>query len=85
MEALAHAYELSGDTRFRDHIVAMMRPWLARRADGRGGKRIVPDLAGETVLFEGPGPKAFAQAYVPLMVAYKTLADDGVLDELDGS
>jgi len=83
MEALAHAYAFSGDTRFRDHLVKMMRNWLARPASARGGKRVAPDIAGETVLFEGPGPKAFAQAYVPLMVAYKALADDDLLDELD--
>ncbi len=84
MEALAYAYQLSGDTQFRDHILTMMRSMMKRGfGGGGGGKRIVKDLVGDTVLFDGPGPKVFAFFYIPFMVAYKTLADENLLDEFE--
>ena len=84
MEALAYAYRLSGDVRFRDHILKMMTPMVKRGfGGGRGGKRIVKDMVGDTVLFDGPGPKAFAFFYIPFMVAYKVLADEDLLGELE--
>ncbi|MBT5832664.1 MAG: hypothetical protein HOH77_20940 [Candidatus Latescibacteria bacterium] len=84
MEALAYAYRLSGETRFRDHILMMMKAMVKRGFGGsRGGKRIVKDLVGDTVLFDGPGPKGFAFFYISFMVAYKTLADEGLLGDLE--
>jgi hypothetical protein len=84
MEALAHAYRLSGQTRFRDHIMTMMTSMVNRGfGGGGGGKRIVKDRAGDTVLFDGPGPKGFAFFYIPFMVAYKTLADEDLLGGLE--
>ena len=47
-----------------------------RPGGSRSGKRIVKDLVGDTVLFDGPGPKGFAFFYIPFMVAYKTLSDE---------
>ena len=41
------------------------------------------DLVGDTVLFDGPGPKGFAFFYISFMVAYKTLADEGLLGDLE--
>jgi len=83
MEALSYAYRLSGDTDFRDHILAMMKSMVKRGfGGGGGGKRIVKDMVGDTVLFDGPGPKVFAFFYIPFMVAYKTIADDGLIGEL---
>ena len=84
MEALAYAYQLSGDTSFRDHILTMMRSMMKRGfGGGVGGKRIVKDMVGDTVLFDGPGPKVFAFFYIPFMVAYKTLADEDLLNEFE--
>lgn len=80
MESLAHAYRLSGDRRFCDHIAQMIQTQLARGSgSGGSGKRIVKDMVGDTVLFDGPGPKVFAFFYIPFMVAYKTLSDEGLL------
>jgi hypothetical protein len=84
MEALCHAYELSGDKRFLNHALRMMELMMAGGGGGgRGGKRIVKDLVGDTVLFDGPGPKGFASFYVPFMSAYKTLSDEELLKDLD--
>ena len=46
---------------------------------GGGGKSI----AGDGIVFGGAGPKSFASFYVPFMVAYKTLSDEGLLDDMD--
>lgn len=81
MEALAHAYTLSGEDRFLDHVLLMMRARIregSRR--GRGGKRIYQDA----VLFEGQSSKDFAFSYVSIMAAYKMLSDAGKIDELNG-
>jgi hypothetical protein len=84
MEALAYAYRLSGDTRFRDHILMMMKSMVKKGfGGGGGGKRIVKDMVGDTVLFDGPGPKGFAFFYISFMVAYKTLADERLLGDLE--
>jgi hypothetical protein len=83
MEALCHAYELSGEKRFLDQAFRMMEIMIDQGIGGsRGGKRIVKDLVGDTVLFDGSGPKAFASFYVPFVSAYKTLSDAGVMDRL---
>ena len=83
MEALCHAYELSGEKRFLEQAFRMMEDMVDRGIGGsRGGKRIVKDLVGDTVLFDGAGPKTFASFYVPFMSAYKTLSDAGVMAEL---
>jgi len=82
MEALCHAYNISGEKRFLDQTLKMMDSMMDRGlGGGRGGKRIVKDLVGDTVLFDGAGPKAFASSYIPFMTAYKTLADAGVLGD----
>lgn len=82
MEALCHAYNLSGEKRFLEQTSKMMDSMMDRGlGGGRGGKRIVKDLVGDTVLFDGAGPKAFASSYIPFMTAYKTLADAGVLGD----
>jgi hypothetical protein len=83
MEALCHAYELSGEKRFLDQALRMMENTVARGIGGsRGGKRIIKDMVGDTVLFDGAGPKTFASFYVPFMSAYKTLSDAGVMNDL---
>jgi len=80
MESLTYAYQLSGDTRFRDHIIKMLPPMIERSFGGGGsGKRIVKDIVGDTVLFDGPGPKGFAFFYIPFMIAYKALADENMI------
>ncbi|MBS12887.1 MAG: hypothetical protein CME19_14935 [Gemmatimonadetes bacterium] len=78
MEALCHAYELSGDQKFLDQAKRMMDAMLASGlgSGGRGSKSVNKDA----IIFGGPGPKSFASFFVPFMVAYKTLSDEGLLD-----
>ena len=82
MEALSYAYKLSGDRRFLKQAYRMVEMMLDGGSGGgsRGGKRIVKDLVGDTVLFEGSGPKGFASFYVPFMVVYTTLSEAGMLE-----
>jgi len=77
MEALCHAYEHSGDRRFLEQASLMMK--TIRPGGSRSGKRIVKDLVGDTVLFDGTGPKSFGSTYIPFMSAYKTLSDENML------
>ena len=77
MEAVCHAYEHSGDKRFLEHAAHMMKS--TRPSGSRSGKRIVKDLVGDTVLFDGSGPKSFASFYVPFMSSYKILSDENCL------
>jgi len=79
MEALCHAFRLSGERRFLDQTVRMLDD-MARNGfggGGGGGKTANQDA----VIFGGAGPKSFASFYVPFMVAYRTLSDEGVLPE----
>ena len=77
MEAVCHAFEHSGDKRFLEHAAHMMKS--TRPGGSRSGKRIVKDLVGDTVLFDGSGPKSFASFYVPFMSSYKILSDENCL------
>ena len=81
MEALSHAYELSGDRKFLAHIYRMLEMMLDRGSGGggRGGKYV----AGDAIIFGGAGPKGFASFYVPFMEAYKTLSEAGLLEGVD--
>ena len=74
MEALCHAYEHSGDKRFLEQAGRMMKSM--RPGGSRSGKRIIKDIVGDTVLFDGSGPKSFASFYVPFMSSYKILSDE---------
>ena len=80
MEALCHAYSLSGEERFLKHAYRELEMMLERGGGGRGGGK---SIVGDAVIFGGPGPKGIASTYIPLMVAYKTLSDSGMLDDID--
>lgn len=81
MEALAHAYELSGERRFLAQLFRMMIDWVegGLAAPGSWPKEIHEDA----IVWTGPGPKEFAMAYPSLMAAYRVLAEAGVLDALE--
>ena len=80
MEALCHAYKMSGDEKFLDQISLMMDTMVAKGFGGGGGGK---SIAGDGIVFGGAGPKSFAAFYVPFMVAYKTLSDEGKLEGMD--
>jgi hypothetical protein len=81
MEALCHAFRISKDELFLNQASLMMDTMAEKGFShgGGGGKTI----AGDGIVFGGAGPKTFASFYVPFMVAYKTLSDQGRLSHLD--
>ncbi|HCK10466.1 MAG TPA: hypothetical protein DHW45_11370 [Candidatus Latescibacteria bacterium] len=81
MEALSHAYLMSGDETFLDQTERMMKA-LVRRGIGGGGGGSKTVAGDHGIVFGGASPKAFGSTYVPLMIAYKTLSDAGRLDDL---
>jgi len=81
MEALCHAYELSGNRDFLDQVHRMLVMMLDRGlgGGGRGGKY----ASGDAVIFGGSGPKGFAAFYVPFMEVYRTLSEEGLLEGME--
>lgn len=83
MEALAHAYEHSGQRRFLEVLFGMMAEWIARSNLSAAGSQ--PKVVDEdALLYTGPGPKGFAMGYPCLMAAYRVLSEAGVLGALEG-
>ena len=83
MEALAYAWENSGDRRFLEQVYLMMQVILERGLGGVAAGSRSKYIAEDAVVFDGPGPKSFAMTYPSLMVGYRVLAREGLLDELD--
>ncbi len=81
MEALCHAFRLSGDRRFLDQVQLMMNGMLQNGLGGGGGGG--KSIAGDGIVMGGAGPKGFASFYVPFMVAYKTMSDEDLLQDVD--
>jgi len=82
MEALCHAFRMSGDETFLDQATLMMET-MAAKGFGGGGGGGGKSIAGDGIVFGGAGPKTFASFYVPFMVAYKTLSDEGRLSAVE--
>ena len=78
LEALAYAYELSGDSRYVKAGIPTFRAILAKTDSAGGGKSIVEDA----VLSGGTGSKLFAQAYLPTAIFAKALEVSGYLDHI---
>ena len=85
LEAMAHAYALSGDRKFLRQIHRMFQVMLdrGRGMSGRGSDRGGKFVEGDAVIFGGPGPKGFAAAYVPVMEAYRVMGAEGLPAERD--
>ena len=89
LEALAYGYQLSSDA----DLVAAGIPTLQRMQAGgmfAGGGRPsgVKEPAGAGIVkgYGGaPGPKAFGQKFVPVMMFYRALLEADLADKLDGS
>jgi len=87
LEALAYGYVLSDDERFLEAGVPTLERLLegglfvgGGQPSGRkesAGAGIVKGYAG------APGPKAFAQRFVPLVVFYRSLIEAGMVDRLE--
>jgi hypothetical protein len=77
LEALAIAYELTGNKQYLEAGVPTLRYNVAAGAGGRGNKSIVED----TVMTNAPGSKNFAQLMVPVTSYYVACMREGVLNE----
>jgi hypothetical protein len=79
LEALAYAYELTGDKKYLEGGLDLFRSSLRSGENSRGGeKRIIEDAV---VMMEG-GTKPFAQSHVTLAVFGKALETAGLSDQL---
>ncbi len=78
LEALAMAYEITGEKKYLEAGVPTLKYILDRGAGGGGGsKRAVED----TVLTSGPGTKNFAQLMVPVTTYYAACIKENILTE----
>ena len=77
LEALAIAYELTGDNRYLKAGIPTLKYILSIGAGGGGAgqKRSVED----TVLSVGPGTKNFAQLMIPVTTFYAACVREGIL------
>jgi len=78
MEALACAYELTGDEKYLRAGIANFKHHLSRKDSGPGKK----DKIKDGVLLGGPGPKGFAQTFPPLTFYYYHMSNTEILKEL---
>jgi len=79
LEALAHAFDLTGEAKY---IKAGLPTFDLVLADTSGSGAFTGPkfVAGDAVAWpRGPGPKAFAQTCPPLMFFYRAAVDAGVL------
>ena len=79
LEALANAYEISGDVSLLEAGMTTLEITLKGRSPG--GYRGPKFKAGDAVIWpRGPGPKAFAASFGALMPFYRAAVGAGLLD-----
>lgn len=79
LEALACAYEISGDASILEAGMTTFR--VLYREEGRKGAQSGPKYAaGDAVIWPaGPGPKSFAAMFPPVMAFYRCAVEAGLL------
>lgn len=75
LEALAYAYELTGNKRYLEAGLATFHTNLTVKS-GEGSKRLIGDAV---ISWSGDGPKRFAQAFPVLAYYYRAARQAGVL------
>ncbi|MBU3154842.1 hypothetical protein LL037_09220 [Clostridium estertheticum] len=76
LEALADAYELTGDVNFiKSGLATFYKEAMNGVKSSVGGKRIV----GDAVIMQGPGPKGFAQSFYPIVSFYRAAVKSGII------
>jgi len=78
MEALACAYELTGDEKYLRAGIAIFKHTIARKDSGPGKKEKIKD----GVLMAGSSPKGFAQAFSPVTYYYYHMSNTEILNEV---
>lgn len=76
MEALAIAYELTGDTKYLEAGIPTLKFVMSRKTGGKGGSKFE---VGDTVMSNGPGTKGFAQLMIPVATYYTACMRAGIL------
>jgi len=76
LEALAIAYELTGEEKY---LQAGMRTFEANIKGSMDGGSTAKRIVEDTVLMGNASTKRFAQMFVPIATYYKALADKGLL------
>jgi len=76
LEALAYAYELTGNKRYLEIGLPTFQMNIRARGGGRGDKEIIGDAV---VTWSGDGPKRFAQSFHTLAYYYRVAREAGVL------
>ncbi len=76
LEALAIAYELTGEERY---LQAGMRTFKANIAGSMDGGSTAKRITEDTVLMGNASTKRFAQMFVPITTYYKAVVDRGLL------
>lgn len=76
LEALAIAYELTGDDKY---LQAGMRTFRANIRSSMDGGSTTKRIVEDTVLMGNASTKRFAQMFVPIATYYKALVDKGML------
>jgi hypothetical protein len=77
LEALSYAYELTGDKKY---LEAGMKTFEVSMSVGQlGGMVAEKKIVGDAVIVTGPGPKGFAQSFLPLVTYYRLAAQEGLL------
>jgi len=75
LEALACAYELTGDEKYLRAGIPTFMKYVNQPDAGRGKKEKIED----GILMTGNGPKRFAQAFYPLTYYYYHVSNAGIL------
>lgn len=76
LEALAYAYDLSGDVEFLKAGIPTFENITEKGREGGSGKKKLDET---TVLLSGPGPKSFAQSLHAIAYYYRSLVEAGLL------
>ncbi|MDR0449926.1 MAG: hypothetical protein LBH26_01520 [Treponema sp.] len=75
LEALAYAYELTGDKKYLEGGMELFRSSLGSAANSRGGEK---QVIGDALVMMGSGTKPFAQSHISLAVFGKALESAGI-------
>ena len=78
LEALASAYELTGDKKYLRAGLPTFNLNLQRQVSSGGKKEIIDG----GLLIPGTGPKGFAQSFFPMAYYYAKLSESGVYTEI---
>jgi hypothetical protein len=78
LEALAYAYELTGNVNYINKGLATFYKATMDDIVHFGG---VKQIVGDAVILKGPGPKGFAQSFYPIVSFYRVAVKAGIICE----